>query len=174
MALMLTARLFDIIHQKYDYQKRQREISQKIFDLQKYASNIGDGSISMQDMMRTPASLFQRSMMYMNYAHNGAMMGANQNMQQMMMLPMVQNQMAQMQDPNQQAMYQQWMFKNLYEQERQKFAKQEEKLLHEQEKELQKEKTDIEIQIKMLEEEYNATKQAVSDSAKYWKPEYVA
>jgi len=149
-------------------------MNQKLQDLQSYASNIADGSISMNDMMHTPASMFNRTMMFMTYSHNAALTGANQNMQMMMALPNIQAQMAQIQDPNQQAMYQQWMFQNLYTQERQKFSKQEAKLMNEQEKEMQKEKARLETQLKMLEAELEGVKQGEQDAIKQWKPEYVA
>lgn len=172
--LMLHRRRLDIIHQKYAINARLNEMNRKLQDLQQYAANIADGSISMNDMANTPASMFNRTLMYMTYSHNGALMGANQNMQQMMMLPNIQAQMSQMQDPNQQQMYQQWIFRNLYQQEREKFSKQEGKLLNEQEKEMQKEKAKLETQLKMLEAELEGVKQGEQDAVKQWKPEYVA
>ncbi len=172
--LMFHKRRLDIIHRQYECNARLNEISMKIHDLQQYASNISDGAISMADMASTPASMFNRTLMYMTYAHNGALMGANYNMQQIMMLPNVQAQMAQMQDPNQQAMYQQWIFKNLYAQEREKFSKQETKLLNEQEKELEHEKSKIETELKMLQAELEGVKQGEQEAIKDWKPEFVA
>lgn len=171
--LMLHRRRLSIIHQKYEINARLTEMNQKLQDLQSYASNIADGSISMSDMMHTPASMFNRTMMFMTYSHNAAMTGANQNMQMMMSLPNVQAQMAQIQDPNQQAMYQQWIFQNLYTQERQKASKQEAKLMNEQEKEMQKEKARLETQLKMLEAELEGVRQGEQDAIKQWKPEYV-
>ena len=143
-------------------------------DLQQYASNIADGSVSMSDMMNTPASMFGRTMMYMTYSHNGALQNAQQQMQQMMMMPQVQAQMQQMQDPNQQMMYQNWIFDNLYKQQREQFGKVEQKLLNEQEKEIQQEKAKLETQLKMLEAEFDSTKQGEDKAASSWKPEYVA
>lgn len=172
--LMLHRRRLSIIHQKYAINARLNEMNQKLQDLQQYAANIADGSVSISDMANTPASMFNRTMMFMTYAHNGALMAANNNVQQFMMLPNVQAQMAQMQDPNQQQMYQQWIFKNLYQQEREKVAKQEGKLLNEQEKEMQKEKAKLETQLKMLEAELEGVQQGEKDSIKNWKPEYVA
>ena len=172
--LMFHKRRLDIIHRQYECNARLNEISMKIHDLQQYASNIADGGISMADMMSTPASMFNRTLMYMTYAHNGALMGANANMQNVMMMPHIQAQMSQMQDPNQQAMYQKWIFDSLYAQEREKFSKQETKLLHEQEKELEHEKTKIETELKMLQAELEGVKQGEQDAIKEWKPEYVA
>ena len=125
-------------------------------------------------MMNTSASMFGRTMMYMTYSHNGALQNAQQQMQQMMMMPQVQAQMQQMQDPNQQMMYQNWIFDNLYKQQREQFGKVEQKLLNEQEKEIQQEKAKLETQLKMLEAEFDSTKQGEDKAASSWKPEYVA
>lgn len=170
---MFHKRRLDIIHRQYECNARLHEISLKIHDLQQYASNISDGAVSMADMMNTPASMFNRTLMYMTYAHNGALMGANANMQQVMTIPPVQAQMAQMQ-PNQQAAYQKWIFDSLYAQEREKFSKQETKLLNEQEKELEHEKSKIETELKMLQAELEGVKQGEQEAVKDWKPEYVA
>jgi hypothetical protein len=147
------------------------EITRKLSDLQQYASNIADGSVSMSDMMNTPASMFGRQLMYMQYAHNGALFGAQQKMA--MMQPMIMQQMQQMPNPQYQAMYQQWIFKNLYNQERERMGKQEQKLLNEQEKQIQAEKTKIETQLKLLDQEYDSCKQGEDKEVQRWKPEYV-
>ena len=175
MSLLVFAyRKIQILRQKNDLNYRLMQLNQKLEDLQHYASNIADGSVSMSDMMNTPASMFGRTMMYMTYSHNGALQNAQQQMQQMMMMPQVQAQMQQMQDPNQQMMYQNWIFDNLYKQQREQFGKVEQKLLNEQEKEIQQEKAKLETQLKMLEAEFDSTKQGEDKAASSWKPEYVA
>ena len=172
MSLLIFAyRKLDIIRQKSDLNYRLMELTRKLSDLQQYASNIGDGSVSMSDMMNTPSSMFGRQMMYMQYAHNGALFGAQQKM--MMMQPTIAMQMQQMQNPNMQAMYQNWIFRNLYNQERERMGKQEQKLLNEQEKQIQAEKTKLETQLKLLEQEYTACKEGENKEAEHWKPEYV-
>ena len=172
--LVIAYRKIQILRQKNDLNYRLMKLNQKLEDLQQYASNIADGSVSMSDMMNTPASMFGRTMMYMTYSHNGALQNAQQQMQQMMMMPQVQAQMQQMQDPNQQMMYQNWIFDNLYKQQREQFGKVEQKLLNEQEKEIQQEKAKLETQLKMLEAEFDSTKQGEDKAASSWKPEYVA
>ena len=172
MSLLIFAyRKLDINRQRSDLNYRLMEITRKLSDLQQYASNIGDGSVSMSDMMNTPSSMFGRQLMYMQYAHNAALFGASQQMQ--MMQPQIAMQMQQMQNPQYQQMYQQWVFKNLYDQERERMGKQEQKLLNEQEKQIQAEKQKIETQLKLLDQEYDACKQAESKEAERWKPEYV-
>ncbi len=122
--------------------------------------------------MNTPSSMFGRQMMYMQYAHNGALFGAQQKMA--MMQPQIAMQMQQMQDPNYQAMYQQWIFTSLYDQERERMGKQETKLLNEQEKQIQAEKAKLETQLKLLDQELEACKQGEDAAVKQWKPEYTA
>lgn len=173
MGLLIFAyRKLEIIRQRNDIQYRLMNLTRKLSDLQQYAANIADGSVSMSDMMNTPSSMFGRQMMYMQYAHNGAIFGAQQKFG--MMQPMIAMQMQQMQDPNMQAMYQQWIFKNLYDQERERMGKQEAKLLNEQEKQIQQEKAKLETQLKMLEQEYEACKQGEDAGIKAMKPEYTA
>ena len=156
MSLLIFAyRKLDINRQRSDLNYRLMEITRKLSDLQQYASNIGDGSVSMSDMMNTPSSMFGRQLMYMQYAHNGALFGAQQKMA--MLQPQLAMQMQQMQNPQYQQMYQQWVFKNLYDQEKQ----------------IQAEKQKIETQLKLLDQEYDACKQAESKEAERWKPEYV-
>ncbi len=172
MSLLIFAyRKLDIMHQKSDLNYRLMNLTRKLSDLQQYASNIADGSVSMSDMMNTPGSMFGRQLMYMQYAHNGALFGAQQNYA--MMQPQIAMQMQQIQDPNMQMMYQQWIFKNLYDQQREKIAKHEAKLLNEQEKEIQAEKAKIETQLKLLDQELESCKEGEKSAIEQWKPNYV-
>ena len=101
MSLLIFAyRKLDIMQRKSDLNYRLMNLTRKLSDLQQYAANIGDGSVSMSDMMNTPGSMFGRQLMYMQYAHNAALFGASQQMQ--MMQPQIAMQMQQMQDPNMQ------------------------------------------------------------------------
>lgn len=173
MSLLIFAyRKLDIMHRKNDLNYRLMNLTRKLSDIQQYAANIADGSVSMSDMMNTPSSMFGRQMMYMQYAHNGALFGAQQKMA--MMQPQIAMQMQQMQDPNYQAMYQQWIFKSLYDQERERMGKQETKLLNEQEKQIQAEKAKLETQLKLLDQELEACKQGEDAAVKQRKPEYTA
>ena len=168
--LIFAYRKLELNHRRNDLQYRLMELTKKLSDLQQYAANIGDGSVSMSDMMNTPGSMFGRQMMYMQYAHNSALMSANQNMA--MMQPMIAMQMQQMPNPQYQAMYQQWIFRSLYNQARENIGKQESKLLNEQEKQIQAEKAKIETQLKMIEQEYESVKQGEEQAIKLMKPEY--
>lgn len=171
MSLLIFAyRKLDINRRKSDLNYRLMELTRKLSDLQQYAANIADGSVSMSDMMNTPSSMFGRQLMYMQYAHNGSIFGAQQKFA--MMQPVIAMQMQQMQ-PEMQQMYQNWIFKNLYDQERERMGKQEAKLLNEQEKQIQAEKMKIETQLKLLDQELQACKEGEDKSIEQWKPNYV-
>lgn len=171
MSLLIFAyRKLDINRRKSDLNYRLMELTRKLSDLQQYAANIGDGSVSMSDMMNTPSSMFGRRLMFMQYAHNGSLFGAQQKFA--MIQPIIAAQMQQIQ-PGMQQMYQNWIFKNLYDQERERMGKQEAKLLNEQEKEIQAEKMKVETQLKLLDQELQACKEGEDKSIEAWKPNYV-
>ena len=169
--LIFGFRKIDIIRQKNDLNYRLMQVTKKLSDLQQYSANISDGSVSMFDMMNTPASMFNRQMMFSMYSHNMALAGAQQNF--MMMQPMMNMQMQQM-DPSAQAMYQQWVFKNLYQQQKERINKVEQKLLNQQETQIQQEKAKIESQLKMLDQELQSVSEAENKAIENWKPNYVA
>ena len=112
-------------------------ITRKIGDLQRYASNIADGKISMKEMTDVPAKLFGRQSIFQQYAHNRSLQMANWQMATM--APMMAMQMQNM-NPQFAGLYQQNMFMNLYKEARIQAAEEEKKLLNEQEKELVVEK----------------------------------
>jgi hypothetical protein len=168
--LTLLARTHAITSSRLDKQYRLEKILLKIQDLQRYAANIADGKITMSEMLDTPCSMFGRQMMFMQWSHNTSLMGTQQQMTAM--APMINMQMSQMQ-PQMQAWYQQNIFQQMYQQQREQRAKEETRMLNEQEKELQAEKLKLETEIKMLDQEYESSKQAVSkDIETFWKPNY--
>ena len=169
--LIFGFRKIDIIRQKNDLNYRLMQITKKLSDLQQYSANIGDGSVSMFDMMNTPASMFNRQMMFSMYSHNMALAGAQQNF--MMMQPMMNMQMQQM-NPDAQAMYQQWVFNSLYQQQKERINKVEQKLLNQQETQIQQEKAKIESQLKMLDQELQSVSEAENKAIENWKPNYIA
>ena len=167
--LMFIARKHDLISQQYKYQARLQELTRKLSDMQQYAANIADGSVSMFDMMNTPASMFGRTMMYMTYSHNMAVQ--NEQMKFMNLQPVIAHQMMQM-DPTSQMMYKQWIQQSLYKQERERMAKIEAKLMNQQEQEIMQEKQKIEAQLKMIEQELESVKQAEEAGIKAFAPKY--
>ena len=176
MLLALEARKYQLLRQISEKEYRLMSLTKKLSELQQYSSNIGDGNVSMFDMLNVPASMLPRSMAFMMYSHNGALRGAQNNMQ--MMGPQINMQIQQMmqmsqnKDPNAAAMYQKWIFDNLYKQELQKYQKHEEHLLHQQEQEIEQEKARVETELKMARAELESTTQATKEAVNFWKPEY--
>ena len=58
--LIFAYRKLDIMQRKSDLNYRLMNLTRKLEDLQQYAANIADGSVSMSDMMNTPGSMFGR------------------------------------------------------------------------------------------------------------------
>ena len=127
MGLLIFAyRKQDIIRRKSDLEFKLLQLSERLRNLQSYSSSIADGSVSMNDLMTVPPSLFGRMSSFMMYSDQASRAGAQQKFQLMSMMP---GAMPQIQDAKMQQQYQQLMFKNLYDQERERFAKIEEKML---------------------------------------------
>ena len=170
--LLFLSRRHSIISDQNRIEYRITQLSKKLQDLQQYSANIANGSISMSDMMNVPGSMFGRQMMFMQYAHNSSVQGAQNQYAQMQ--PIIQQQMMQMQsNPQYQQAYQQMIFQNLYKQQREVVAKQEEKLLNQQEKDITQEKTKLEMQLKLIQQEYESLKQAEDKAVERLKPNYV-
>ena len=167
--LIFTLRRQQILVEKSKLNLQLLEMKQKLMDLQTYAANIADGTVSMNDLMTAPASMFGRMSIFMQSSHQIAMTGAQQNFGYMSQIP---GAIPQMQDPQMQQMYAQMMFKNLYDQEREKFSKVETKQLNLEDTRIQQEIARIETRLKMLEGDEGNVKEAeekgIKDSmAKY-------
>lgn len=168
--LTLLLRTHSITSRRLDLELQLQKIMQQLQDTQQYASNIADGKVTMSEMLDTPSSMFGRQNMFMQWSHNMSIMGAQQQMTAMG--PMINMQMAQMQ-PGMQGWYQQYIFQQLYQQQREQRAKEETRMLNEQEKDLESKKLKLETEIKMLDQEYESAKQATSkDIETFWKPNY--
>ena len=149
MGLLLTfTRRMYLIRAKSEVNMKILNITKKLGDLTRYASNIADGKISLRDMYDIPSRLFQRQSIFQMTSHQNAVMTAN--MQMAAMGGMLAMQLGQM-PPEMQAMYQQQIFMNLYSEARKEAAQQEQKLLNEQEAELTTEKAKLQA----LAEEYD-------------------
>lgn len=164
---LILTRKFQLIRLKYDVNTKIMNITRKIGDLQRYASNIADGKISMKEMTDVPSKLFGRQSIFQQYAHNRSLQMAN--MQMGMMAPMMAMQM-QVMNPQYQAMYQQNMFMNLYKEARQEAAKEEQKLLNEQEKELVLEKEKLQALAQEYDVELKGLKEAEPRAYEIVKP----
>lgn len=142
---------------------------QELMDLQSYAASISDGSVSINDLMTTPATMFGRMNQYMVYSHNYAMAGAQQNMGYLQSTGQMNQQGM---DGSQMQQYNFLMFKNLYEQQKAQVQKQEEAVLQQKNKTLDNECLKIEQELKQLEAEYDSLSSAVDKHAKDAAPQY--
>ncbi len=164
--MILTRKLF-LIRQKYDVNAKIMNITRKITDLQRYASNIADGKVSAQEMYDVPTKLFGRQSIFQQYAHNRSLQMAN--MQMATMAPMMAMQMQNV-NPQYQALYQQNMFMNLYKEARKEAAQEEQKLLNEQEKELVLEKEKLQALAQEYDVELKGLNEAMPRAFEIVKP----
>lgn len=164
--MILTRKLF-LVRQKYDVNAKIMNITRKITDLQRYASNVADGKVSAQEMYDVPTKLFGRQPIFQQYAHNRSLQMAN--MQMATMAPMMAMQMQNV-NPQYQALYQQNMFMNLYKEARKEAAQEEQKLLNEQEKELVLEKEKLQALAQEYDVELKGLNEAMPRAFEIVKP----
>jgi len=162
--LVLFARKMSLKNQVNDLNYKLMQKTQELQDLQSYTAAIADGEVSMNDLTTAPATMFGRMSQYMVGSHNYAMNAASQNM------AMLQG--GQQQDATAQAQYQQLVFKNLYDQQKQQFLKAEQARLHVKEKAMENDKLKLEQQIKMAEAELSQMDQAINNGIKEAAPQY--
>lgn len=165
--LMFLARKIQLIRLRYGLDAKIMEKTRKIEQLQRYASNIADGKISMKEMSDVPSKLFGRQSIFQIYAHNRSLQIAN--MQMASMAPMMAMQMQGM-NPQYLTLYQNNMFMNLYQEARKEAAQEEQKLLNEQEKELVAEKTKLEALKQAYDAELKGIDEALPRSFEVLKP----
>lgn len=174
MGLLIFAyRKQDIIRRKSDIEFKLTQLTEKLRNLQSYSSSIADGSVSLNDLMNAPASVFNRMTSFMMYSHQASYVGAQQKLPMMMMQQQAaMQQMPQMQNPQMQQQFSQMVFKNLYDQEREKFSKIEEKMLNEQEKKISSDTERLSTQLKMLEKELETVGSAEDKAASSSAPKF--
>lgn len=171
--VMLSLRKATLKSRVSDLEAKLVNISQRIQDMQSYASSIADGSVSYSEMANAPSSLFGTHLEYMQnasgVAYQSAQIKTNAYLQQMNMIQ--QNTQGQYQlaiDPTgAQADVQPYLiFNEIYKQEMKEYAKQISEKLNGEEKELQTEKTRIEAQIKAAEAEYDSVSKQMDTNIK--------
>lgn len=172
MLLCGTARLLDIISLKSKLNFELNSLFQKKIALQQYAASIGDGSISADDLMNAPPSMFQRMSIFMAYSNQAGMTYANQNAG--VVLASNQQMLAQMPSDALRQQYQQMVFKNLYDQQAEKFAQAETKRLNAEETKIDQQVSQKQTELSMLAEEEKKTQEVVNQAAKDSAPNYVA
>lgn len=171
--LVCTARLHDLCRRKNDIQYKLLKISKKLRDLQQYASMVGNGNISIGDLLSSPGSMMGRSMAYIGYAHNTALQYMQMNAPMMRM--MYQQQMGGVvQNPQQIQMMENYIMRTLYIQGREQAAQEEAKNLKVEEGKMAQEKDTLETLLAEISEEIKAVKQARDEDVKAFAPRYTA
>ena len=144
-------------------------------DLSNYSASVADGSISYEDLSNCPSNLFGRMTNFMFNSHNAALSGAQTSMAQMQAAGMIGS--ANGTDSaaiQQQQMYNQLVFQNLYKQQREQFAKYEAKVLNEQEKQMDQEVLKLQNELTLVQNEYNSLSKAVDSAAQSDTATYIA
>ena len=170
--LIFTARVHDLIYQKSNIDYRLTKLTKKLRDMQQYAATVGNGSVSIGDLLNSPGSMMGRTMNYLAFAHNSSMQYMQQNLP--LMQQMYQQQMAQQQNPQQQQMMQNYMMKMLYMQGRDRAAQIEAKNLNMEEQRIAQEKEKLETQLAEVNQELKSAKEARDQGIKDMAPKYVA
>ena len=170
--LIFTARVHDLIYQKSNIEYRLTKLTKKLRVMQQYAATVGNGSVSIGDLLNSPGSMMGRTMNYLAFAHNSSMQYMQQNLP--LMQQMYQQQMAQQQNPQQQQMMQNYMMKMLYMQGRDRAAQIEAKNLNMEEQRIAQEKEKLETQLAEVNQELKSAKEARDQGIKDMAPKYVA
>ncbi len=170
--LIFTARVHDLIYQKSNIEYRLTKLTKKLRDMQQYTATVGNGSVSIGDLLNSPGSMMGRTMNYLAFAHNSSMQYMQQNLP--LMQQMYQQQMAQQQNPQQQQMMQNYMMKMLYMQGRDRAAQIEAKNLNMEEQRIAQEKEKLETQLAEVNQELKSAKEARDQGIKDMAPKYVA
>lgn len=170
--LIFTARVHDLIYQKSNIEYRLTKLTKKLRDMQQYAATVGNGSVSIGDLLNSPGSMMGRTMNYLSFAHNSSMQYMQQNLP--LMQQMYQQQMAQQQNPQQQQMMQNYMMKMLYMQGRDRAAQIEAKNLNMEEQRIAQEKEKLETQLAEVNQELKSAKEARDQGIKDMAPKYIA
>ena len=159
MLLTGRLRLRQLVRERNDKQYRLMQMNREISDLQKYAQNIADGKITMNEMFNTPVSVFNRQLMFMNMSAQYSQMSAFNMMNMMQTNPFYQQMMAQSQNAMYQQAYQSMMYNNFYTQGQKQFAQYEADLLKEKQTLLQEERDSIKLDIAAIEAEMKDVKE---------------
>lgn len=169
--LIFSLRVHDLLRQKSNIQYKLTKISKKLRDLQEYAATVGNGSISIGDLLKCPGSMMGRAMGYLAFANANSMQYMQANAP---MMTMMYQQQGLMQNPQQAIMMQNYIMRSLYSQGRELMKQQEEKNLKVEEGKITQEKENLQTQLQEVTEELKSAKEARDQGIKDMAPKYVA
>ena len=170
--LIFSARVSDLIHQKHQIEYKLARLTRQMRDMQQYSTLVGNGSVSIGDLLNSPSSMMGRTLNYLGFAHNSALQYMQANAP--MMQQMYAQQMAGQQNPQQAAMMNNYIMRTLYAQGRDRAAQVEMRNLKEAEERLAQEKEQQETLLAEVTEELKAAKQARDQDIKDFAPKYTA
>ena len=170
--LMFTARIHSLINQKSDIEYRLAKLTKKLQDLQAYAATVGNGGISIGDMLSAPGSMLGRTMAYMAFAHNSSYQYMMQNAPYMTSI-WTQQMQGMVQNPQQQQQMQRWIMESLYQQGRDRAMQVEQRNLKVEEQKIANEKEKLEALGKSVQAELESARQARDAGIKEMAPKYV-
>ncbi len=168
--LMFTARIHSLIRQKLDIEYKLTKLTKKLQDLQSYSAMVGNGGVSIGDLLNSPGSMMGRSMNYLTYAHNSSLQYMQQNAPYMTQFYL--QQMGQAQSPQQQQMMQEYIMRSLYQQGRDRAMQVETRNLKFEEQRIAQEKEKLEALGKSVEAELQSARQARDAGIKDMAPKY--
>jgi hypothetical protein len=177
--LVFSLRHQQIIARKSDLNYKLLTMQRKLLDLQQYASAISDNVISLNELSQAPSSMFGRMFGFLQTSSGMAYSNAAQNIGIAMMMNGSNINAAMQNVPQQnqaqyQQYYQQLIFKNLYEQGRDKASKSETARLNQEEKQIDLQVSQIQSELTALAAEEKNVSDAESKAAESSAPKYVA
>lgn len=171
--LIFTARVHDLIFQKSNLEYRLSKLTKKLRDVQQYAATVGNGSISIGDLLNSPSSMMGRTMNYLAFAHNSSLQYMQQNLPYMQQMWQQQMQ-GQQQNAQQAQQMQNYMMRTLYMQGRERAAQIEAKNLNMEEQRIAQEKERLETLLAEISQELKSAKEARDQGIKDMAPKYTA
>lgn len=176
-----------IIARKNDVNFELQKLNDKLMDLQKYATAVADGTVSINDLSDVPSDYFKRMSVFMIMGHQAGMANVQQNMQMMQATRMLDQVKAQAMQAAQgqgaqaqqqaDAMYQQYinsMKLSFYNKAKEDMAKAESNILNAEEKKMDQKKAQLEGELKLLDAQEQDVIKGEEDGAKNSSPHYVA
>ena len=163
MILASSWRISQLIQQRNEYQHRLATLTMELNDLKRYGESIADGAISIGELLRSPASMYKRSMAYLTFADAYSQQVANAQMQQLTNSPyyiqMMRGQTAEAQ--RQYAMMLEQQFKKSAAQQ---FSKFEVGMIHEKEAQIEQEKQSLTEDLEAIKGQLTSLKQENKES----------
>lgn len=160
-----------VINRKSNVNQKLCALRLRQFDLQNYSSAVADGSVSMNDLFGAPPTMMMRMMAHAKDSHDLAMVAATNGLPGMMAMFQANGGFNGLQ-PQMQQQYQQMIFKNLYDKEREKFARQEASIIAKEDKRIEQQVAQLTTELQMLEAQEKALKEQISKEAENSAPKY--